>query len=183
MIEILERGVGSKTRQREGLGWRWVMHLAMLALATAIAVFAVWIFLSYRIGVIFSESMVPTLKPGDHYLINLRAFNYEAPRRQDIVVFHSGDELLVKRIIGLPGDKVVIYQGKVYVNDQPLSEPYLLETTAAGKLLQVTVPEGKLFVLGDNRNDSDDSRDFGPISVDTVLGRAGTGLGRRWAPQ
>jgi signal peptidase I len=148
------------------------VHLVALGLATAIAVIAVWIFLSFRIGVILSQSMMPTLKPGDHYLINLRAFRYEAPRRQDIVVFHAEDDLLVKRIIGLPGDKVNILWGKVYVNDQPLSETYLLEEPIVENPLQVQVPEGQLFVLGDNRNNSDDSRDFGPINLDTVLGRA-----------
>lgn len=172
MIETWGPGVASRTSRREGVNWRWVGHLIALGAAAAIAAVAIWIYLSFRIGIISGKSMMPTLAPGDRYIVDLRAYCHAGPRRRDIVVFRSGDDLLVKRIIGLPGDNIVIFLGQVYVNDRPLEEPYLYDRPIVENPLQVEVPKGRLFVLGDSRNNSDDSRYFGTISMDVVLGRA-----------
>jgi signal peptidase I len=177
MTENLERGGASRTsgtgrqapRSRERGG---ALHLVGLGIATAIAVIAVWIFLSYRLGVVLTESMVPTLKPGDRYLVNLRAYRGEQPQRLDIVVFRTDGDLLVKRVIGLPGERVTVWYGRVYVNGQLMKEPYLAEEPILENLPEVNVPEGQLFVMGDNRNYSDDSRDFGPVDLEAVMGRA-----------
>lgn len=173
MIEILGPGGASRTRRRRrGVNWGLILHYVGLGLAAALLVVAVWIFFSFRIGIVLSQSMMPTLKPGDHYVIDLRAYRHHPPRRDDIVIFPYQGDLLVKRVVGLPGERLDIYRGQVYINGQPLAEPYLLDQPDIQHPFEVDVPAGHVFVLGDNRNDSDDSRDYGPISVGDILGRA-----------
>ena len=118
-------------------------------------------------------SMVPTLQDGEYVLVNRLAYRGKLPERGDIIVFVSPQttELdLIKRVIGLPGDKVKILGGAVQVNGQVLEEPYI----AAAPIYngEWDVPEGKLFVLGDNRNDSSDSHAWGLLPVENVIGKA-----------
>lgn len=124
------------------------------------------------------SSMRPALRNGQKILVErvLYRLQLEPLQRGDIIVFpYPADPkvLLVKRIIGLPGDMVAIRDGLVYLNGEPLYEPYV-----AGRMLgdygPCQVPVGKVFVLGDNRNDSIDSRDpdVGCVSVRKVVGRA-----------
>jgi signal peptidase I len=118
-------------------------------------------------------SMQPTLQDGEYVLVNRLAFRNDLPSRGDIIVFVSPQtpELdLIKRVIGLPGDTVKISDGKVQVNGQTLNEPYI----AAAPIYngEWNVPEGNLFVLGDNRNDSSDSHAWGLLPIENVLGKA-----------
>jgi signal peptidase I len=84
----------------------------------------------------------------------------------------QGDELLIKRVIGLPGDVVEIHDGHVIVNGQPLNEPYVAGSTTTGFYAPTTIPPLQIFVLGDNRGFSNDSRSFGTIPLEDVVGRA-----------
>jgi signal peptidase I len=120
---------------------------------------------------VLNISMVPTLVPGELVMVNKLAYKLGEMERGDIIVFHySEEEDYVKRLIGLPGDEVEMKDGIVYISGRPMIETYLNEMpTYTGKW---TVPEGKLFVLGDNRNLSSDSHDWGFVSVDKVMGRA-----------
>jgi len=118
-------------------------------------------------------SMVPTLQDGEYVLVNRLAYRSNLPERGDIIVFVSpqvSDLDLIKRVIGLPGDKVTITGGEVRVNNQVLEEPYI----AAAPIYngEWNVPEGNLFVLGDNRNDSSDSHAWGLLPIDNVIGKA-----------
>lgn len=118
-------------------------------------------------------SMLPTLKDGEYVLVNRLAFRSNLPDRGDIIVFvspQSPDLDLIKRVIGLPGDTVQISDGSVQVNGQKLDEPYI----AAAPIYngEWSVPEGNLFVLGDNRNDSSDSHAWGLLPIDNVIGKA-----------
>jgi len=118
-------------------------------------------------------SMVPTLQNGEYVLVNRLAYRNSLPERGDIIVFESpqvSDLDLIKRVIGLPGDTVRISGGQVWVNDQVLDEPYI----AAAPVYNNTwnVPEGNLFVLGDNRNDSSDSHAWGFLPIENVIGKA-----------
>jgi signal peptidase I len=134
---------------------------------------------SFRIP---SGSMEPTLAVGDRVLVNRLSYRLHDINRGDVIVFKRpetapaapGDpEDLIKRVIGLPGDTVVAREGIVYVNDRPLEEPYLPVGTSTANLDDpVTVPEGEVFVMGDNRDNSSDSRFIGTIPVDSVVGRA-----------
>lgn len=118
-------------------------------------------------------SMVPTLQDGEYVLVNRLAFRNKLPDRGDIIVFVSpqvSDLDLIKRVIGLPGDTIKISGGEVQVNGQVLNEPYI----AAAPIYngEWNVPEGNLFVLGDNRNDSSDSHAWGLLPIDNVIGKA-----------
>lgn len=109
-----------------------------------------------------SESMSATLKKGDKLIGFRLAYLFSEPERGDIIIFKFPDneeELLVKRIIGLPGEMVVIEDGKVYINDskEPLEEPYLTEVPT-GDFGPYLIPAGCYFVLGDKRSNSEDSR-------------------------
>jgi signal peptidase I len=122
-----------------------------------------------------SISMQSTLFPGDYVIVNKLAYRfYGDPERGDVIVFRypPNPEAIpyIKRVIGLPGDQIHITDGKVYVNDQLTIEPYLDETTNRGG--DWTVPAGQLFVMGDNRNNSSDSRSWGYVPLENIIGRA-----------
>lgn len=118
-------------------------------------------------------SMVPTLQDGEYVLVNRLAYRSSLPERGDIIVFESpqvSDLDLIKRVIGLPGDTVSISGGAVRVNGQVLEEPYIAAAPVYNG--EWSVPEGNLFVLGDNRNDSSDSHAWGLLPIDNVIGKA-----------
>jgi signal peptidase I len=118
-------------------------------------------------------SMLPTLHDGEFVLVNKLAYQWGTPTRGDIIVFRSittNDLDLIKRIMGLPGDKINIHNGQVIVNGQTLAEPYINAVPNYSGEWQV--PEGFLFVLGDNRNDSSDSHAWGFLPEKNVIGKA-----------
>lgn len=118
-------------------------------------------------------SMLPTLKPGNLLVVNKLAYRNNKYSRGDIIVFHfqgNIEEDYIKRVIGIPGDHVVISNGAVKVNGIILNEPYIMEESR--RVNTWDVPEGKLFVLGDNRNDSSDSSSWGFVDMHWVVGQA-----------
>lgn len=118
-------------------------------------------------------SMRPTLEDGEYILVNKLAYKTGEPERGDIVVFVfpvNPQEDLIKRVIGLPGETVSVHNGVVSVNGAPLAEPYIASPPAYDG--DWVVPEGQLFVLGDNRNDSRDSHQWGLLPIENVIGRA-----------
>jgi len=135
-----------------------------------------------------SESMYPTLQKGDRVLVNKLSYRLHDVNRGDVVVFErppneTATDIpdLIKRVVGLPGEEVVIEGGSVYVDGQKLDEPYLpdgVTTTADGapntcaREEPCAVPDGTVWVMGDNRGDSKDSRYFGPVDEGSIVGRA-----------
>lgn len=121
-----------------------------------------------------SISMQPTLYERDFVLVNKLAYRMGEMHRKDVVVFHPPlnqvEEPYIKRVIGLPGDTVRIAGGNVYVNDQLLQEGYLKAAPNYNGIW--TVPEGQVFVLGDNRNNSSDSHQWGMVPVSNIMGKA-----------
>lgn len=118
-------------------------------------------------------SMRPTLQDGEYILINKLAYKLGEPMRGDIVVFVfpiNPEEDLIKRIIGLPGDSITIQDGVLIINGVTVDEPYINAPPAYNGTWQVA--EGELFVLGDNRNDSRDSHQWGLLPMENVIGRA-----------
>ncbi len=131
---------------------------------------------------VYGQSMEPNLHTDQRLIVEKLSYNpymrqylgFSGPDRGDVVVIRlpvQGDELLIKRVIGLPGDVVEIHDGQVFVNDQALNEPYLSSGTA-GSYGPMTIPPLHIFVLGDNRAFSNDSRSFGTIPLTDVVGRA-----------
>jgi signal peptidase I len=126
-----------------------------------------------------SLSMYPTLDEGDRVLVNKLSYKLHDVHRGDLVVFErppgqpaSDIKDLIKRVVGLPGDEIEARNGVVYIDGKRLDEPYLVDGVVTDNLPDQKVPAGHVWVMGDNRTDSADSRVFGPIDEDTIVGRA-----------
>jgi signal peptidase I len=120
-----------------------------------------------------SISMQPTLDPGDFVIVDKLSYNFRQPKRGEVVVFHlptDDSQRYIKRVIGLPGDDVWISDGQVLINGIRLDEPYLDVSTNRGGNWQV--PENSYFVMGDNRNNSSDSRVWGMVGEEKLIGKA-----------
>jgi signal peptidase I len=121
------------------------------------------------------QSMEPSLHTDQRLVVEKVTYRFHGPQRFDVVVLRlpsQGEELLIKRVIGLPGETVTFKGGRVYINGEQLDEPFTVDETRAGRNSTVTVPPLHVFVLGDNRDRSNDSRSFGPVPIDNVVGRA-----------
>jgi signal peptidase I len=170
-------------RLRSGLEWAAVV-IGALVVALIVKTF---LFQAFYIP---SASMEPTLSKGDRVLVNKISYDLHDVHRGDVIVFEldkqdvgpDGIKDLIKRVIGLPGDTIETRDGVVYVNDRAVDEPYLADGMVTGDpensqnppIERQTVPEGHVYVLGDNRSNSADSRypERGPIPVDRIVGRA-----------
>ncbi len=143
------------------------------SLLGVLILFSLWNYLVYFRGMRFflvpSASMEPTLKPGDKVI----TFRTKEINRGDLVVFINPldkKEILVKRVIALPGETISIKDGKVFINGVYLYEPYI-KNPPAYYLPPIKIPEGYYFVLGDNRNNSEDSSVYGPIPRKLIRGK------------
>ena len=162
---------------------RWLIDVVETLALTLIAFFVIQTFIAQPFQV-KQTSMETTLEPGQYVLVDKLTPRWNPYQRGDIVVLHPpagwedrDDTPFIKRVIGLPGDKVSIHDdGIVYVNGQALDEGgYTFEdqpTTPLGDTRAWTIGADELFVMGDHREASADSRAFGPIKVDSVVGRA-----------
>lgn len=142
--------------------------------------FGVVNFVSARIRV-EGYSMEPTFHDGELVIVNKLAYRFSNPQRGDVIIFYYPNdpkEEFIKRIIGLPGDEVIIKDGRVAVNGESLVEPYIADNPAYS--LEQVVPKDTLFVLGDNRNNSSDSHNWGPLPINLVVGKA---VFIYWPPQ
>ncbi|MGI8541361.1 MAG: signal peptidase I [Rubrobacteraceae bacterium] len=128
-----------------------------------------------------SGSMIPTLQISERLLINKLADDFSEPERGDIVLFEDpagGEAPLIKRTVGLPGETVEFRGGDLFINGSPVEEPYINDPAPdtafapATNFGPVEVPEGRYFVMGDNRGGSLDSRSFGPIPEESLIGEA-----------
>ena len=130
-----------------------------------------------------SESMVPTLEVGDRVFVNKFIYRFAEPERGDVVVFESvngGEEDLIKRVVGVAGDSVEVRNGTLLVNGEDREEPYLNRNLPFNDSYGPSeVPEGHVFVMGDNRANSADSRVFGPLPIENIEGEA---FVRFWPP-
>ncbi len=154
-----------------------VAELVFTALVAFVLVFGFvrpFVVEAYRIP---TESMVPTLEVGDRVLANKFIYRFTDPERRDIVVFDSVDEdddqTLIKRVVGVAGDEIQVQGGVLYVNGEAQDEPYLNDADLSrGFYGPTVVPEGHIFVMGDNRGNSADSRVFGPLPLENLKGEA-----------
>ncbi len=160
-------------------GWgRRLVRLVREALETLVPAILIALLINVFVGQatrVEGQSMEPNLHTNQRLVVEKLSYRFHAPQRFDVVVLEvpsQGDELLIKRVIGLPGETVEIRDGQVWINDQPLDEPFLLSDTRPGRHGRVVVPPLHVFVLGDNRDHSNDSRSFGPVPIDNVVGRA-----------
>ena len=135
-----------------------------------------------RIPQVTGPSMLPRVQPGELVLINTLAYRFGPIRRGDIVAFEHDEataQTFLKRVVALPGDRVRIDRGTLIVNDRQVAEPYV-SFPDRRSIAAVTVPPHGLYVLGDNRAESEDSRVWGTIDENAVIGKALLGL---WPPE
>lgn len=170
-----------KKKKSEYLSWLWAIGFAVLA---------VIIVRSFILGnyIVDGPSMMPTLHNGDRLIVNKINYRFSQPQRFDVVIFHATPTAdYVKRVIGLPGDTIMYKNDQLYVNNKPVREPFLAplkKELHKGQLLTwnftlkgltgvTKVPKGKLWVMGDNRQDSVDSRfpQIGFVSENKVVGK------------
>lgn len=151
---------------------RTALRLILQPLAIAIAL-ALLVRALVHIYSIPSASMTPTLAVGDHIVVT--PYYTDEPARGDVIVFHAvtgGEELLVKRVIATPGDLIDSRLGRVRIGGRTLAEPYVRRQAATGAIETQIVPSRCYYVLGDNRDDSADSRTWGFVPRDFIVGRA-----------
>ena len=152
---------------------RWLRDALETALPAVLIAFLINLFLAQATQV-HGQSMEPTLHSDQRLVVEKVSYRFHGPRRGDIVVLKSpqqSSELLIKRVIGLPGETIEIRQGRVYINGQELDEPYL-ERSKGANWGPIIVPPLHVFVLGDNRSFSNDSRAFGMVPIESIVGRA-----------
>ncbi len=168
----LENQTELQTPAQEKADWKHFLLDLFETVGLAVILFLIINTLSARVRV-DGFSMLPTLHDGEFVLVNKLAYRIGSPTRGDIIVFQSTTEKdldLIKRVIGLPGDHIVVDSGKVTINGQTLTEPYI--AAAPSYSGDWNVPNGYLFVLGDNRNDSSDSHAWGFLPIQNVVGKA-----------
>jgi signal peptidase I len=160
--------------QKKGRGPMGMVIEIVVIVAAAFAIAMLTQLFLVKPFTIHEMSMEPTLDEGDRILVNRMVYHFRDPKSGDVVVFHSAlkNEDLVKRIAAVAGDRVAIKDGTLFVNGAAQEEPYLLEQDFEGELAEMVVPSGRVFVLGDNRNNSGDSRFFGPIDKGSIIGGA-----------
>lgn len=177
-------------RKEHGARKEWLDWMkALLAAGVIVYLVCRWLVMP---TVVTGSSMEPSLRDGERILLNRIAYAFHPPQRGDIIVFRvKNGKDLIKRVIALPGETVMVLGDSVFINGRVLDEPYLRPLTDAAKrrgtifnwinfkvtphgIVSVTVPENALFVMGDNRSESKDSRDpdIGFVSLDDVVGRA-----------
>ena len=153
----------------------WIRDIVIAVIIAAI------ILAFFKPIIVQQESMQPNFYSGDYVITSRQAYKlFGDPKRGDVIVFKSHlyyekgkQKNLIKRIIGLPGDSVEIKNGDVYINGELLQEEYVAEQGLSGEMEAVTVPEGRLFVMGDNRRVSQDSRSpaVGTIEMESIVGK------------
>lgn len=173
-------------RERRPGGRRALLELVAMLVAAVAAALLVRAFVVQTFW-IPSKSMEDTLAVRDRVLVDKVSLRFRDAHRGDIVVFRRpegvggdpGIDDLIKRVVALPGETVEFADGRVVVDGRPLDEPYLEPGTQTQGDGRVVVPVGRLWVMGDNRSNSLDSRVFGPVDEDAVVGRA---FVRIWPP-
>ncbi|CAA9440580.1 MAG: Signal peptidase I [uncultured Rubrobacteraceae bacterium] len=166
-------GSGEKRESRKGGGVLEFLIILLAAFAFVFGFIRPFVLEAFQVP---SESMVPTFEIGDRFIANKFVYRFWEPAVGDVVVFSSvegGDEDLVKRIVALPGDEVTVQNGVLSVNGEVRNEPFVNKRMPdMGDYGPATVPEGEVFVMGDNRANSRDSRFFGPVPIENIEGEA-----------
>lgn len=195
-IQLLKAGVSMTVQEHQASGnrkvsnelWEWVKALFI---AAAIVIVIRW--LLFTPTVVSGPSMEPNFQNGQRIIVNKIIYAMKKPERGDVIVFHAPEEKdFIKRVIALPGEEVMVKGDDVYINGKKLAEPYIQEQVEEAKrrgtsynqmrnfkvtengIQPMTVPEGTVFVMGDNRPLSKDSRDpdVGFIPIEQIVGRA-----------
>jgi signal peptidase I len=167
-----ERLGGKHAKKNRSLMGAVIETLLIVGAAFAIAML-VQTFM-FRVTGILQTSMLPTIDPGDRIIVNCMTYKFRQPHRGEIVVVHDpADDKkdIIKRVIALGGDTIEVADGVLYINGTMVDEPYVVNKDVAKGQARFVVPEGYIYVMGDNRPLSGDSRDFGPVAEDQIIGK------------
>lgn len=159
-----------KQTSRTAAAIRELLETIVLTLVTYFLV-RTFVFETYRV---VGQSMEPTLEQDQRLIVSKLRYRLHEPQRGDIVVFNDPQDPsrnLIKRIIGLPGEVLRIEQGQVYINESLIDEPYIRSYTSYSQP-PTAIPAGQYFVMGDNRNNSSDSRSWGTLPRQDIVGTA-----------
>lgn len=172
--ETTETPQGHDENIKESAAISFIKELPVLVL---VALVVAWLIKSFIVQPFFipSGSMEPTFTRGDHVLVNKFLYRFVEPVEGDVIVFRypvDPDKDYIKRIVALPGQQLEIKNGKIYVDNKVVKEDYLDNVITTADFGPVTVPNDKYFVMGDNRNNSEDSRVWGTVPEDNILGKA-----------
>lgn len=154
--------------------WLTIKEILEVVVIAVVTVFIIRYFLIQPF-LVSGASMEPNFSDGNYLLIDEVTYRFREPERGEVVVFRYPKDpstFFIKRIIGLPGEKVVFKNGNVYINNIRLEEDYLSDALRSGDNLVITLKDDQYFVLGDNRSHSFDSRNWGPISKEHIIGIA-----------
>jgi len=169
-----ESGVAVAAKRRNPAA-RWVIEVVVIVAAAFVLALLVQQFVVKPFA-IPSPSMEPTLVQGDRVLVNRLVYHFRSPRRGDIIVFHPpgrpGSDPFIKRVVGVGGDTIAVHDGLLYVNGVPRDEPFIKEHPIVGEFPETVIAQGYVWAMGDNRNNSGDSRVLGPVSEKAIMGEA-----------
>lgn len=166
----IKNGQGEAAVKKKS-GFIEILESVVIAVVLA-ALIRIFIFSPFYIP---SGSMEPTLQVGDRIIVSKLNYHFTNPARGDVIVFRfplDPDRDFVKRVIGLGGETVAFRDSQLYINGEPVSEDYLPEGLKFPDFGPVQVPEGNYFMMGDNRNNSDDSRRWGSLPEEYIIGKA-----------
>jgi signal peptidase I len=149
----------------------WLRDLVIAAVASVLII--MFLYQPVRVE---GTSMLPRLEDSDRLFVNKFVYHFSSIERGDVVVFHyprNPEQSYIKRVIALPGDRLSIDRGQVWLNGKPLAERYVPEEYQdSDSMAEIVVPEGFYFMMGDHRNISWDSRKFGPVDRSLIYGKA-----------
>lgn len=176
--QVNESLTAKPKREAEPFSARWMLEWVVLIAVAFVLALGIKTFIVQPF-VIPSGSMEPTIQIGDRVLVNRFIYRFTSPARGDIIVFEPwrrGQPDLIKRIVAVGGDTIAMGRdGRFTINGKPIDEPFIApqnRRTQPGGLLPYKVPSGMVFVMGDNRNNSGDSRFNGPVAVSGIVGKA-----------
>ena len=165
----------AEVAKRRNRTLRWVVEVVVIVAAAFVLALLVQQFVVKPFA-IPSPSMEPTLVEGDRVLVNRLIYHFRSPERGDVVVFHPpdppGSDPFIKRVVAVSGDIIAVHDGVLWVNDVAQDEPYIKEHPILDDFPDTTIAPGYVWVMGDNRNNSGDSRVFGQVSEEAIMGEA-----------
>ncbi|QKG84637.1 signal peptidase I [Kroppenstedtia pulmonis] len=169
MSEFTPRSARYGRKKRgDNEAWEWVQALVIAVLLALVIRYMV--FSPFSVA---GPSMLSTLHNGDLVIVNKTIYRFRPPEPGEVIVFHASESKdYIKRVIAMPGDVVSAQNNIVRINGKSIDEPYIDEGNRTADFGPVEVPKGHVFVMGDNRMNSSDSREIGPVAMDQIVGRA-----------
>jgi signal peptidase I len=174
-VEQGEPAPPAATAKKPRRKYKWIIETVVIVAAAFVLALLIQQFVIKPFA-IPSPSMEPTLVQGDRVLVNRLTYHFRSPERGDVIVFHppglDDSEPYIKRVVALAGDTVSVHDGQLWVNGVAQEEPFIKEHPILGEFAEVTISAGCIWAMGDNRNNSGDSRKFGEVDVHRIIGVA-----------